>query len=495
MNSKKAMLLFLTLSLLLTFFVACDSKPSSGTTQTTDLLTDETFNTDDSTELPDHPLSYDMDGKEFTIFTMTWCDWDPMDILDIGVEAYEGTSFVDAAYNRILEIESKYNCTVTEYCPHDMPENEYPMYQVEILSGGTAYDIGLIRGQYVTPAITDGVIQDLSGMSYINTDNAWWDSDYVDAMRLRNKTYSLVGDFTFGDDLTVYTTFFDKKLMSDLQLEAPYELVKNGSWTWESLNQMATVAASDLDNDGIAEYEDRHGLALIRDVIPGMWLGVGCEFGYLNDEGYPELTYGTNSNIDRLLKVADTIFDRNLAWNVHTDGGSEFGVFTDGYTLFCFGGMYYAGSFRDSEREYGIVPTPKWDESQTNYRCSSATNTYVALTVPYTNADTETTGLFIEAFAYKGYTRVKSAYYDSLVYGKYAQEQDDIDMLANYVYPNMVWDTAALFDFGDSFKTLWLDLTNMRSKAYVTYIDAYSRKAQEYLVALMEQVDTGDDYA
>lgn len=52
---------------------------------------------------------------------------------------------------------------------------------------------------------------------------------------------------------------FNKQMVTDYNLENPYEIVKAGKWTFEKMMEMGAVVVGDLDGGGMGEY-DRYAL-------------------------------------------------------------------------------------------------------------------------------------------------------------------------------------------------------------------------------------------
>lgn len=89
-----------------------------------------------------------------------------------------------------------------------------------------------------------------------------------------------------------------------------------------------------------------------------------------------------------------------------------------GNTLFCLGGLYYAPEMRQMDRDFGIIPYPKYEETQNDYNIPVFTIALTYVSVPVTNGDIENTGIFMEYYAYLGHEYVLPALYDKLLQGK-----------------------------------------------------------------------------
>jgi hypothetical protein len=84
------------------------------------------------------------------------------------------------------------------------------------------------------------------------------------------------------------------------------------------------------------------------------------------------------------------------------------------------------GELRQIEAEYMILPLPKYDETQPDYRSVSMTG---PLCVPRYAEDerAEMAGIIMEAMAADGYRNIIPLYYNVVLKAKYAQDEESIN--------------------------------------------------------------------
>jgi hypothetical protein len=82
--------------------------------------------------------------------------------------------------------------------------------------------------------------------------------------------------------------------------------------------------------------------------------------------------------------------------------------------------------YRSAEIAYGLLPYPKYDNNQTNYRSFANDEFFV---VPITSSDSSRTGLLIEALAAEGYKQIYPAYYEVALKKKYMHDDESIQIL------------------------------------------------------------------
>lgn len=96
--------------------------------------------------------------------------------------------------------------------------------------------------------------------------------------------------------------------------------------------------------------------------------------------------------------------------------------------------MYTTMMLRKGDLDFGILPTPKYDETQDKYY-SYIHNKSSYTAVPKINSDLEKTGILLEDMAYYSYKIVRPDFFDIMLDGKVARDEESTKML-DYVYEN-----------------------------------------------------------
>ena len=96
--------------------------------------------------------------------------------------------------------------------------------------------------------------------------------------------------------------------------------------------------------------------------------------------------------------------------------------------------------FRERKGEYGILPYPKLDEEQDDYK-NIVDGYHAALAIPKTISDPEFVGIITEALNAESNKIVFPAYYEVALKVKYAHDDESVQMLDKIV-------NSRVFDFG-----------------------------------------------
>lgn len=446
------------IALLLTIMlVSCGETNTSDVTTTNDTnnievtttaVTEKVYTVD----VPD----IDMEGKTFNIFGQNWHSYLPLSIADVYTEELTGDILNDAVYNRNLTMEQRFNCRVTLFTIEN-PDEGYNKVLSSIMAGDNEYDITLMRAIQYNRLLLSSGLTELTNIPYLDFDNPWWDSNSFEELAIKNKKYVVVSDMTMNNYLSIFCIYFNKDMIADFSMEDPYELVDQGKWTLDAFYKMAEQVPADLDGNDVRDTKDRYGFTYVSDMPEGLLNSIGVRLATLDSDGIPQITALDESSISKMQKLYTIFEDLNVSLNCHQRSTQAFidetGMFMNNQVLFSLGGIYYAPEMRQMESDFGIIPYPKWDDQQEAYNIPmlGATVTYTA--VPITNPELENTGIFMEYYAYLGYTDLMPALYDVLLQGKVARDEESSAML-DYIFNNKFYDTGMICDFGGMRSTI-----------------------------------------
>ena len=149
------------------------------------------------------------------------------------------------------------------------------------------------------------------------------------------------------------------------------------------------------------------------------------------------------------MKVTDLLYDQNICYNVMNASG-DFNVwmadkFMADEAMFMWVRDVNIPQLRTMESDFGILPNPKYNETIDNYYSIVNSYTGAALSIPMIgNAEiAETVGLFVETMGAASLTTLSAAYYDTLLNGIVARDQESQQML-DIIYANTTFDPGSI---------------------------------------------------
>ncbi len=368
----------------------------------------------------------DYEGYDFHMLIRNNPRW----IEDMYVEAATGDIVDDAIFERNSLISEKYNITIT-YQPSSHDNTETDAVKT-ILAGDDAYSLVMAHGRAAFAYANQGLVLDWNtDLPYVNLDNPWWDQDARKSLSINNQLYVMIGDLSYCSMGAANLMLFNKQMFMDLDMEFPYQLVKDGKWTYETWETMAKGAASDLNGDGeMNKDHDRYGYVTQR------WVGPVQAFATSGlrviSKDAADIPYISIMS-DKTLEVFNRYFDLIESENAFVDkndlsySADFIKVFEEGRSLFIDMNMHDVDGMRDMDTDFGIVPWPKYDEaSEYCTNVDAGTNMCV---IPMTAVDPERTSIILEAMSAIGYDKVLPAYFEVALQTKASRDDDSAEML------------------------------------------------------------------
>ena len=488
-------IIILSLLSLITVFTACaaESDNADKTIKDTDNNQNEIENEAETVpEIVPNLPDTDMNGRKFTFLTSDWPGEAVWHVTDITVEELTGDPLNDAKYNRNLAVETKYNCEIAEINVISS-DTATSSLKKSVKAQDDAYDIFLSRMQLYQNLGADGFIIDLNKLDYIDFSSPWWDGNSVGSLSIMNKLFAVCGDITTMDKAATSAIVFNKKLLADHALDDPYKLVKEGDWTVAKFIEMSKAISDDLNGDGKMDKEDRFGLLYQRDTVLSFFSGSGEMIGRKDKDDIPYITLTEESALGKMIYILESLYNKDSCFNVmFLENDFNVGMdnmFQNDQGLFMWIRMVNIVSLRSMPTDFGILPIPKMDKAQNYYSSDVNSWTGVCLTVPSTNTDYENTGIFLEAYAAESKKTVQPVYYDVLLNGKIARDDESLEML-ELIFKNRTYDIGAIGMYGGLNEILYLPMTYDLNVA--SYVEKRMPKAEKDINKLLEKINELD---
>ncbi len=347
-------------------------------------------------------------------------------------EGTTGDIVDDAIYNRNLTVESRLGVRL-DYKLLDGNSSSFNQFcataENSILAGGGDYDAIACYSRSAGVLTVKGVLSDLLDSQYLNFEKPWWPDSLLELNTLNDSLYFMSGDI--ATSLIYQLTFLivNNNLLDTLSLSNPQELVGEGNWTIDQMMAMCEGVYSDLDASGTKSLNDRYGLVVSNHpLLDAFFFGSGTEYIATAADGSLTISdkYFTEKNIslvDSLNKLIwtdnDGIYNRSFTNAINAQGTSLFYV--------VLGATLASTEFRNAAFEYSILPSPKFDQSQENYR-TAVGFPHSMYCVPIDAKDAEMSGAVMECLAYESYRTVTPALFDTAFKYKYTNTRLDADM-------------------------------------------------------------------
>ena len=390
--------------LLATLILSMTSCGSEGTGTTTD-SPDVSDNVTTEEKVSEYkPSEVSFGGETIRIAT---CQWDtPWQLANYDhVSEYEESGDVinDALVKRTRKVEEELEVKLEAYPIKS--RNNPTEFTTAVAAGDDEFAFGMVMSCGLPVILgTEGMLIDLNDVPTLDLSHSWWNQNAVREMNLFGVQYAALGDINMYSKGSPIVTYFNKQMIEDNKFDDPYELVDSGKWTLDKMFSMATDAANDLNGNGQIDIEDSFGLMAETDSQVYLLTGCGVRFSEHDDNGI-KLTIMSEKTTDVMAKIVAMMNNKKVTM-MNTDYAS--GVSNVFFEVFipqlgANRGLFFSNqllaslNMRSLEVDFGVLPMPKYDESQKDY--SSFSNTWFTdyVVIPATNTDLERTGALIEA--------------------------------------------------------------------------------------------------
>ena len=377
--------------------------------------------------IPDNLPEADFGGREFTACV------EERKKFEILSEELTGEATNDSVYDRNLRIEDRFNVSIK------MVENAAPQNDVvtNVTSGTYAYDLcGFNNFQTYTP-VSAGVLYNWCEIPNVDLTQPWHNKLANDTATINGKLYGINSDISISTLLYTYGMFFNYAIMERYGYTSNdlYNIVFEGNWTVDKVKEIAGGIYEDTNGDGKHDKDDIHGYVVSSSQVNthDVWLAaLDLPLMDIRSVDDYEVTFFCEKTVSALEKVISLYHD--------TEGSfmEPSGDWRQVPTLFANGkiamSQLYFGetteSLTEMEDTYGILPLPKFDETQEQYM-TNAWDQFTVYAVPLTmtEADGPFVGTVYEALCAESYKTVFPAYYDVMLKSRYSAEPATAQMI------------------------------------------------------------------
>ena len=431
---KKLICLFFVSLFLLTSFVGCAKKKpdaEESDTQSSDVVESQT-ESDDGINDDDTLPTIDYDEKEYRILSREATSY------EFNPEKVSGETLGNAIYTRNELVKDRYNVVIAvDETPANWGDMEAfgAKYLTVVQSGWSPY--AMVTGHFSVQmsCVVQGYTYDLTEIEYIDMEKEWWSKQFYENAEINGKFYIAVGDIAHTLYEYMQVVFFNEALANNYIKDATgtpidlYDVVEAGDWTWENFKTYSLMVPHTTEDDygAILQGHAARGLVTSCEVE----LTEADKSGSFPIYSFPEvLPLRTTNFCDDFLGFVGT----NAQIYFRKGGISETEatkMFNTGKVLFYtqqLSEMLHIAEGLPFGNEYGLLPLPKYDDSQLEYH-TVMRDTVTGITVPKNIKDTEFVGIITEAMSMYSYQEVRPTYYDVMMDGRYMVNEKLSDML------------------------------------------------------------------
>ncbi len=378
--------------------------------------------------------------------------------MDVAAEETNGEALNDAVFLRNDKLIEKFNIDITWEDPGNATIAANKLKQA-VLGGDDSYDISFISTYESTLAGIDGRMLDMNTVPHITLENPWWNGRMAKDTAIMDVNYFFIGDMNLDTWTQSYVTYYSKTVAANHDIDGLYDIVRNGEWTFDKLDELTRTVYRDVNGNGAYDENDLYGLTACSVCIDCFWAASGINMIVKDAEGVPSYSFDSQfydmyDRIVNLLQAPQMLYTDRPQYTSKRDTYDR-GAFMEDRALFFIEGLCVAGNLlRSMETDYGILPLPKYDAAQANYRTYSHTTHNSTVSLPVTSAGkVDMLGMILEDMAFYSMELVRPAYYENMLNAKLARDEESIEML-EIITTNVSYDLMFVLNHNFAFQQL-----------------------------------------
>lgn len=426
---KKGLALFLAMLMLSGSLASCaeDTAPDETNPGTADTAQQEV--PADSAEETEPETKDPVVERNFDGYTFRFLNGNTSYEHNVLVVEEETADVIDNAfYLRNMKVGERFNIEFSE----TISTSPQADYSASIIADDYSFDIATLRMEWAFPVVVENQAVNWAQIPNIDLTQDYWVQNSLKAFSLMNNIYFAVSAFDITHYDSVRAFGFNKNMIEEYQLESPYDLVNNGTWTLDKYLEQCMAVASDVNGDSKWTADDMYGTDGWSNVyVNTLMAGIDSILSIGKDENdMPYFNLDEEYYMNRIQKVSDMMKERQ---NGLINTGD---IFLNGHSLFFNGLICNFAPLREMEDEFGIIPAPKYDEAQEEYINLGGSPFFMV--VPIVSDDLDRTGAIMEGLAYDSVGLIDVAYYEKLLKGKTSRDEESSAML-DLIFSTLEW--------------------------------------------------------
>jgi len=426
-DMKKAVCLALVILMISSLFCACKNNDEKLNKDDTTLegtsLTQESLNVDDNGYIKDNlPDNLSYNGEQVTI--LGWV----ADIDEWQSEKQNGNQVNDAIYERNADVERRLNVELNYIMEKGNGENAAQFISFvskNVMAGESTFDVISCYSMVGASLASQNMLLNLLNYDYLDFDMPWWPSDLTEHCIINNAMYFASGDISPNLLYNMQIMVLNLDLLDSFgELEDPREFALDGTWTLDKMMSFCQNTYSDLNANSIKDGEDQFGFTSVwTPDIAAFITSSGIKSVEPTSDNMLQLTddYTGEKMQGLLTTLCSFLHETNDAWYKEADNTQFF----EGRTLLSANTPKTLMLYNDDiDYKYGILPFPKYNQSQENYY-TLVGNPFSLYGILIDASEPEMSAAVIECMASESYRTVTPAVYETSFKCRYSSSEID----------------------------------------------------------------------
>ena len=366
----------------------------------------------------------------------------------------------EAVAARNDEIFSRYGVTIKATASDDL-KGDIERDRAATLN---QYDAALPFAYMATSLAEGGYLYNLNDdifNGYLHLDQKWWDQKATSAFSIGNNLYFTTGDISIMPKIVSTAITFNKDMLKTYfgDENMLYDAVREKTWTFDKMVEMATEVTSDTDGRAGMTFEDTWGLSASYSDVNTYFIASGKNYIVKDADDLPVLVIEQSASVNIAGKILEELQKPNT-WVWHCDTVTDntkwvksLDLFGQNRALFrtsAFSAIKKLRNYTDA-KEFGIIPLPLMTKEQDTYYTSCGAGMAHVAVIPasLSTERAQYAAYILDAMAFGGMKHITPAYYETTLKHRDLRDSESEEMLDKYIFNNIVYDLGIVYNFGN----------------------------------------------
>ena len=428
----------------------------------------------------------DFGGEDFTVYTTNSIAGIENSLTINVAEEQTGEAVNDALFSRDLFMAEKFNVNF-KMDKRDGTGDAVSFLTKSINAGDDVYRMILQDQATVAKGLSlAGYAYPLNLVDGIRLNEPYWMPEVNAAGKIGDSTYftgSAISPRYYG---SAYITMFNRDMASDLGLESLYDLVNRGTWTFDKMAELSRAAAADTDGDGEIRGDGSDRVGIMSDCFEMPVLGADMHF-IENRDGELRCCLEDEKLVNFMQKVAAFFTEPGIFSSGHPNIDMDKCI-ENGNTLFFVVCSFALDDYRSLEYDYGILPSPKYDENQAGYVEFSQPWVCMTPVIPVTATGDilSMAGTLTDAMAAYGYDYIRDAAFEKVICYKGTRDEESAKII-DLIFENITFELCSTMGFRQLYSVCQKYLCGLSNQEITS---SYADIKQSVEKAIAKAVDT-----
>ncbi|MBO4228722.1 MAG: hypothetical protein J5938_00010 [Clostridia bacterium] len=413
------------------------------------------------------------------------------DVSAVYAESLIGEIVNDAIYNRNLAIEQRFNLKFRMDSSESL--GFFPTVATQLLlSGDTTYTLFSDTATGFCDCLTTGAFLDMRSLPYCDFTRSYWNQYALEGTSIKGRNYFMPTDFSHKSITSAQIVYFSQKIVSENDLENPYDFVDNNTWTLDNYLTMIRQVSRDLNGDGQMDTEDQYGVLLRSGRRFGTFLQLffasGMHYTTTDEEGARVIDVDSEKAQALVDRLSPVFLDKAVAIDFdryrEATGYDPELFFMSDRALFMHDSIDALMTIREMETDFGVLPNPKYDSSQDGYYHKASP--FAQVFAVGNNADVERAGAVLEYASWLSHYTVMPAYYEVTIKQKRTRDEKALEIL-DIIHDSIYFDIGDLIEYVDMCTYTW---KSFEQGSFARGFDTMRKKINKALDKYTRQLDS-----